>query len=67
VSCEEEIGITRARETRPTVGFRPTTPLTAAGHTTEPSVSVPTAAAARLAAAATPEPLLDPHGLRSRE
>src|SRR5689334_21900889 len=31
-----------------------------------PSVSVPTAATARSAAALTPEPELEPHGLRSR-
>src|SRR6185503_11508005 len=35
------------------------------GHTTEPSVSVPTAAAHKFAATAAPEPELDPHGLRS--
>ena len=36
-----------------------------AGLTTEPSVSVPTAIAAKLAEAAAPDPLLDPQGLRS--
>jgi len=40
----------------------PTTPLALAGALMEPEVSVPTAAAAKLAAAATPEPLLEPRG-----
>ena len=44
----------------------PTTPLAPDGQTTEPSVSVPTAATARSAEATTPEPELEPHGLRSR-
>ena len=44
----------------------PTSPFAPEGQTTEPSVSVPTAATARSAAAATPEPELEPHGLRSR-
>jgi hypothetical protein len=54
------------RLTRPTVGFSPTTPFTEAGQMMLPLVSVPIAAAVRLAAAATAEPELDPHGLRSR-
>ena len=41
----------------------PTMPLIAAGQVTEPSVSVPTAIVAKLAATATPEPELEPHGL----
>jgi hypothetical protein len=53
------------RESRPTVGFRPTMPFSAEGQVIEPSVSVPTAMAARLAATATPLPELDPHGFRS--
>ena len=53
------------RLTRPTVGFRPTTPFTDAGQMMLPFVSVPIATDARLAAAATAEPELDPHGLRS--
>src|SRR5439155_18388022 len=40
-------------------------PLAPDGQTIEPSVSVPTAATARSAAALTPEPELEPHGLRS--
>ena len=40
-------------------------PQTDDGQTIEPSVSVPTAAAQRLAATAAAEPELEPHGLRS--
>ncbi len=54
VSCDREIGTTPAREVSPTVGLIPTTPLVVAGHTIEPSVSVPSEAAARLAATAAP-------------
>src|SRR5262245_51078558 len=43
----------------------PTMPLCAAGETIEPSVSVPMAAAMRLAATATADPELDPDGERS--
>jgi hypothetical protein len=43
----------------------PTTALTWDGDTIDPSVSVPTAAAARLAATATADPELEPDGLRS--
>src|SRR5438270_8557919 len=53
------------RLTRPTVGFRPTIPLTAAGQVTEPSVSVPIAIRTIPAATAAPLPLELPHGLRS--
>ena len=42
-----------SRLTRPTVGFKPTSPFTAAGHRILPSVSVPIAATARLADTAT--------------
>ena len=49
----------------PTVGLIPTMPFCAEGETMEPSVSVPTATAHRLAATAAPEPALDPLGLRS--
>ena len=58
------IGTTPARDTRPTVGLNPTRPFTDEGHEIEPSVSVPMAAAAKLAATATPEPALEPHGER---
>ena len=50
----------------PTVGLMPTSAAAADGHTIDPSVSVPTPMAARLAAIAAPVPELDPHALRSR-
>ena len=65
VSCVSEIGTMPARLTRPTVGLMPTMPFAVDGQTMEPSVSVPMAAAARLAETAAPEPELEPHGLRS--
>jgi hypothetical protein len=65
VSWLAEIGMMPARLTRPTVGLSPTSPQMEAGHTTEPSVSVPMVMVARLAAAAAPDPELEPHGLRS--
>ena len=49
-----------------TVGRMPTTPLTFDGAMTDPVVSVPTVAAARLAAAEMPEPELEPAGERVR-
>ena len=55
-----------ARLTSPTVGLMPTTPQMEPGEVIEPSVSVPTATAQRLAATATAEPLLEPDGVRSR-
>jgi hypothetical protein len=48
--------------TRPTVGFSPNAELACAGALIEPSVSVPTATAHRLVAAATAEPELEPSG-----
>src|SRR5262245_46487357 len=65
VSCEWLIGTTCVRDTRPMVGLMRTRPLAAEGHTIEPSVSVPTAMAARLAATAAPEPDDEPQALRS--
>jgi hypothetical protein len=53
------------RLTNPTVGFNPTMPLIALGQTIEPSVSVPTVTAAKLAAAATAEPELEPQAFRA--
>src|SRR6185436_1147283 len=41
-------------------------PFVVDGQTIEPSVSVPIATLQRLADTATPEPELEPHGLRSR-
>ena len=66
VSWSAEIGMTPARLQSPMVGLIPTTPFAPAGQTIDPSVSVPTVIVARSAAAATPEPQLEPHGLRSR-
>src|SRR4249919_1224017 len=60
-----EIGTMPLRLSRPSVGLIHTRPLLFDGDTIEPSVSVPTAAAARLAAIAAPEPELEPDGLRS--
>src|SRR5215218_5679673 len=59
------IGMIPARLTRPIVGLMPTSEFADDGHTTEPSVSVPIAAAHKFAATATPEPELEPQGLRS--
>ena len=59
------MGMTPARLISPRVGLIPTKPLADDGQTTEPSVSVPTATAQRLAATAAPDPELDPQGLRS--
>ena len=65
VSWVWEMGMIPARLTRPTVGLRPTTPLTDDGQTTDPFVSVPMAPAQKLAETAAPEPDDDPHGFRS--
>src|SRR5581483_4203035 len=65
VSWVCEIGMMPFRLIRPTVGLMPTSPLLLDGETIDPSVSVPTAAAQRFAAAATAEPELEPDGLRS--
>src|SRR6516164_4903245 len=51
--------------TRPIVVLRPVSPHQDAGNLTEPPVSVPTAQGAKPAATATPEPLLDPPGVRA--
>src|SRR5450631_4048787 len=64
VSWLAEIGMMPLRLTSPTVGLMPTRPLIEEGETMEPSVSVPTATAHKLEAAAAPEPELDPEGLR---
>src|SRR5215470_18155065 len=61
------MGTTPPRLVRPTVGLMPTTPLTFAGQTMLPSVSVPSPTAVRLAETETPEPVLEPHPLRSSE
>src|SRR5437660_5905920 len=59
------IGMIPARLTSPSVGLIPTGEFADEGHTTEPSVSVPTAIPHRFAAAAAPEPELEPQGVRS--
>ncbi|MCY1538005.1 hypothetical protein D9M68_735260 [compost metagenome] len=51
---------------RPREVFRPVMPFRAAGIRTEPPVSEPSAAGARPAATATPEPLDEPPGMRAR-
>src|SRR5436305_5472731 len=66
VSCEAEIGMMPVRLTSPTVGFNPTSPQLFDGETIDPSVSVPTPMAHRLAATAAPVPELEPEQLRSR-
>ena len=66
VSWVAEIGRMPARLTRPTVGRRPTMPCWADGLTIEPEVSVPIVTAARPAAAAEPEPELEPLVPKSR-
>ena len=53
------------RETRPTVGLNPTTPLTDAGQVIDPSVSVPMATGVSPSATAAPLPDDDPHGVRA--
>ena len=65
VSWVCEIGMIPERLISPSVGLMPTSELAFDGQTIEPSVSVPIAAAQRLAAAAAPEPELEPQGLRS--
>ena len=61
-----EMGMMPLRLHRPTVGFIPTMPLALEGQTIDPLVSVPMVNVARLAAAATAGPELEPQGLRCR-
>ncbi len=49
---------------KPTVGLSPTKPLAFEGQVMDPLVSVPMVNTAKLAEAATPDPALEPHGLR---
>src|SRR6202011_1278369 len=65
VSWVCEIGITPCRLVSPTVGLIPTIPDADDGLMIEPSVSVPSAAMHKFAETATPEPELEPPGLRS--
>jgi hypothetical protein len=57
------MGTTPYRLVSPTVGLIPTTELNADGQSMDASVSVPNVTAAMFAAAATPGPALDPHGV----
>ncbi len=66
VSCSAEIGTTPDWLTSPRLGLWPTTPFIPAGHTIEPSVSVPIATCASDAASAAAEPEDEPQGFRSR-
>src|SRR5215212_3457770 len=59
------MGMIPLRLTRPRVGLRPTRLQAEEGQTMEPSVSVPTPMAAKLAATAAPLPELEPQQLRS--
>src|SRR5215471_5359436 len=72
VSSENESGIALARLTRPYVGLKPVTPQKCAGNRIEPPVSEPSAAQARRAATAAPDPEDEPpvilsgsHGFRA--
>ena len=56
-------GITPRVETELTLGLIPTTPLSDAGQTIDPSVSVPTANGISPAATAAPEPDEEPPAL----
>src|SRR4051812_14247052 len=65
-SCDHDSGMTPARLDRPKLLRRPTRFWLAAGIRIEPQVSLPSAAAAKLAAPAAPEPPLEAPGTRSR-
>src|SRR5450432_2848978 len=65
VSWLREIGMIVLRLTSPTVGLIPTSEHVADGLTIEPLVSLPIAAAQKLAATAAAEPELEPDGVRS--
>ena len=57
------MGMTPDRLVSPTVGLIPTTELSTDGQIMEPAVSDPSVTGAMFAAAATPGPALDPHGV----
>ena len=59
-SSEAQAGTTPTLLNRPSVGFRPTMLLNAAGSPPEPAVSITTAKLTRPAATATAEPELEP-------
>src|SRR5215211_4776943 len=60
------MGMTPLRLINPSVGLIPTIPLVCDGQMIEPSVSVPTAAAQKLAATAAPDPEEEPQAVRSK-
>ena len=64
VSCVAAIGTIPKPDTSPWVGLNPTTPLREAGHTIEPSVSLPIATGTYPNATDTAGPELDPQGER---
>jgi hypothetical protein len=59
------MGMMPERLSSPSDGLMPASPVSADGHVTDPSVSVPSAAAHRFAEGAVPDPELDPQGLWS--
>ena len=61
VSCLGVMGMTPDRLVNPTEGLIPTAELNADGQIIDPEVSVPSVTAAMFAAAATADPVLDPH------
>src|SRR5207253_11144039 len=65
-SRDDANAISPYRDTRPYVGFIPTTPHSAAGCRTEPPVSVPSAHTACPDATAAADPADDPPGTRPR-
>ena len=64
-SSVRQAGTTPAVGMRPRLGFNPTILLSIAGTRPEPAVSVPSASGTRPAETATPDPELDPPGIRS--
>src|SRR5215470_14841129 len=65
-SSDEPNATSPYRETRPYVGFKPTTPQNAAGVRTEPPVSEPSAMSDVPEATLAADPPLEPPGTRSR-
>ena len=61
-SIQSISGMMWSRLISPRLTLSPTTALATAGMMIDPCVSLPTATAARFAATATPDPLLDPEG-----
>src|SRR4051812_4088430 len=65
-SSDDANAVTPKRDTRPYVGFTPTTPVNDAGCRIDPPVSVPSAPTASPAATAATDPPLEPPGTRER-